>query len=679
MNPSSQRTASADLLKTVNPLRSSARGDGTACTGFGTRPARFRTGMGWFLLWVLGAWFAGAAAQPTPYSGTPHPVPGTIEAEEYDLGGEGVAFHGLGLIVTNAGVIIEFPPGRSGDSIPAVGTDVILRTGEWLNYSVMCEQDGYYTVLFRTSGPPYYEAGCFPASDRTCFYSGEISVHLEVDGQRASGAIRLQSQTAHSRVWMNSGPHQVRVVVDQVSDLFIRAGSPPGAWDKFSFGLNSIQLRPALVPLFPVPMAGGRPGFKDGPGAEALFGYMPTLVAEQPGGEVIVQDTANAALRMVSRDGRVRTLAGSPGNPVDDGVGVAAGFGQIQHTLLAPEGHLWVLEWYGMTSDRLRRVEPDGTVSTLYQGRVEVPVVDPFLGPTTQVVRLSRVVLTPAGKVRLVGAYTRYEVVDLIHGEPVFGDVTRSAFFELDGGVATLVDTLQVPLAPVEIQGWDDGYHREVGGFPYQGILYEQPTGFIERVTPDVPLVSVLRLGDGTFLCISLEAASQISRMVPVPASRLRVDWIGEGTIEGIPWKMVPPETDIRLEARPFTRFTQFLGWSDGSQENPRTLRISRDTSLTATFGLRIPEPHGLVGNRLQVGQDRSFQMSVVGNAVPYQYLVEISRDLVRWTPPPPGTKVPFKDGTYASGLLSARAPNTWLSIPYIGTQLYVRVKLLDQ
>jgi len=635
--------------------------------------------VGCFLLWVLGAWFAGATAQPTPYSGTPHRVPGTIEAEEYDLGGEGVAFHGLGRTVTNAGITVQFPSGRSGDSIPTWGTDVILRTGEWLNYSVMCAQDGYYTVLFQTSGPPYYESNCFPERDNLCFYFGEVTVHLEVDGQRASGAIRLQSQTAHSRVWMNSGPHQLRVVVDQVSDLFTRGWLIPGAWDKFSFRLNSIQLRPALAPLFPVPVAGGRAGFKDGPGEEALFGHMPTLVAEQPGGEVIVQDTANAALRIVSREGRVRTLAGSPGNPIGDGVGVAAGFGQIQHTLLAPEGHLWVLEWNGLTSDRLRRVEPDGTVSTLYQGRAEVPVFDMALGPTTQVVRLSRVLLTPAGKLRLVGAYTRYEVVDLVRGEPVYGNVTRSAFFELEGGVATLVDTLQIPLAPVEIQGWDDGYHREAGSLPYQGIVYEQPTGFVEPVTPDLPLVSVLRLGDGTFLCISREAASQVSRLAPLPASRLMVDRIGEGMIEGIPQKMVPPDTDFRLEARPFSRFTQFLGWSDGSQENPRTLRISRDTYLTATFGLRIPEPHGLQGNRLQFGQDRSFLISVVGNAVPYRYLVEVSRDLVRWTPPPLGTKVLFNDGTYGSGLLSARSPNTWLSIPYIGTQLYVRVKLLDQ
>lgn len=363
MNPRPQRTASADLPTTANCLRSSARSNGAACTGFGALPSRFLAGVGWFLFCVLGAWFAQAAAQPTPFSGTPHPVPGTIKAGEYDLGGEGIAFHGLGLIVTNAGVTVEFPSGRSGDSIPAWGTDVILRTGEWLNYSVKCAQDGYYTVLFRTSGPPYYEAGCFPASDRTCFYFGEVSVHLEVDGQRASGAIRLQSQTAHSRVWMNSGPHQLRVVVDQVSDLFTHGWLIPGAWDKFSFRLNSIQLRPALAPLFPVPLAGGPVGFKDGPGEEALFGYMPTLVAEQPGGEVIVQDTANAALRIVSRDGRVRTLAGSPGNPIGDGVGVAAGFGQIQHTLLAPEGHLWVIEWNGLTSDRLRRVEPDGTVS----------------------------------------------------------------------------------------------------------------------------------------------------------------------------------------------------------------------------------------------------------------------------------------------------------------------------
>lgn len=142
---------------------------------------------------------------------------------------------------------------------------------------------------------------------------------------------------------------------------------------------------------------------------------------------------------------------------------------------------------------------------------------------------------------------------------------------------------------------------------------------------------------------------------------------------------MVQPGEEILLEAQPATRFTQFLGWSDGSTENPRTLYLSHDAYLTGTFGQVLPEPIGLRGDRLKVGAEGSFQVGVVGSHEPYRYRVKVSRDFVRWNPPPTGTTVHFGDGSIMDGILSAKAPTTWLSVPYIGTPLYIRVELLDE
>ena len=46
--------------------------------------------------WIIVALLAlgkSALAASAPYGGSPWPVPGTIEAEDYDTGGEGVAYH----------------------------------------------------------------------------------------------------------------------------------------------------------------------------------------------------------------------------------------------------------------------------------------------------------------------------------------------------------------------------------------------------------------------------------------------------------------------------------------------------------------------------------------------------------------------------------------------------------
>lgn len=113
------------------------------------------------------------------------------------------------------------------------------------------------------------------------------------------------------------------------------------------------------------------------------------------------------------------------------------------HTVLAPEGHLLPVENDGIRSDRGRRADPDGTVTTLYRGRSEVTVSNAFEGTTNVVVPLSRVILLSSGKFRVAGQYARDELALVFHGRPDGGSleyptVTRSDSLDLEGGVATL-------------------------------------------------------------------------------------------------------------------------------------------------------------------------------------------------------------------------------------------------
>jgi hypothetical protein len=90
----------------------------------------------------------------TPYGGTAWAIPGTIQAENYDDGGEGVAYHDNDVINsggqqrTTQGVDVE----NTGD---VTGTHNVGWTGagEWLKYTVNVSTTGTYTLLARVASP----------------------------------------------------------------------------------------------------------------------------------------------------------------------------------------------------------------------------------------------------------------------------------------------------------------------------------------------------------------------------------------------------------------------------------------------------------------------------------------------------------------------------------------------
>jgi endonuclease/exonuclease/phosphatase family metal-dependent hydrolase len=92
---------------------------------------------------------SGLDAASTPYLGTPIAVPGYINAEFFDNGGEGVAYHdsgpnNVGGQVRSGGVDIE----TSSEGGYDIGW---ISAGEWLNYTVGVVSSGNYTMSFRVS------------------------------------------------------------------------------------------------------------------------------------------------------------------------------------------------------------------------------------------------------------------------------------------------------------------------------------------------------------------------------------------------------------------------------------------------------------------------------------------------------------------------------------------------
>jgi sugar lactone lactonase YvrE len=108
--------------------------------------------------------------------------------------------------------------------------------------------------------------------------------------------------------------------------------------------------------------AAATPGSADGPGPAARF-YNPGGVAVDASGNVYVADTYNDTIRRISASGQVTTLAGQAGSPgYQDGAGNAARFNSPNDLRVDAAGNVIVAD---TANHVIRRVAPDGTVSTV--------------------------------------------------------------------------------------------------------------------------------------------------------------------------------------------------------------------------------------------------------------------------------------------------------------------------
>jgi hypothetical protein len=94
-----------------------------------------------------------ATASPAiemPYSGKPALIPGTIQVEDYDKGGEGLGYHDSDDI--NSGGAYRLHEGVDIETNSTGGYDIgWTAAGEWLKYTVDVATAGTYTAAFRVS------------------------------------------------------------------------------------------------------------------------------------------------------------------------------------------------------------------------------------------------------------------------------------------------------------------------------------------------------------------------------------------------------------------------------------------------------------------------------------------------------------------------------------------------
>jgi len=95
----------------------------------------------------------GGSTTEGPFGGTPAAIPGTIQAENYDLGGQGTGYsvnsiNGTGNSYRPDGVDLESTSDTGG------GLDLgWTGGGQWFRYTVKVASAGVYTVSFRVAAP----------------------------------------------------------------------------------------------------------------------------------------------------------------------------------------------------------------------------------------------------------------------------------------------------------------------------------------------------------------------------------------------------------------------------------------------------------------------------------------------------------------------------------------------
>jgi len=99
---------------------------------------------------VASATFTRTDSGRAPWGGAPARMPGKIEAEDFDLGGQGVAYHDT--TTANQGGHCRPDEGVDIESIPGGGFMLgFVKAGEWVEYTVRVARAGPYTLDLRVA------------------------------------------------------------------------------------------------------------------------------------------------------------------------------------------------------------------------------------------------------------------------------------------------------------------------------------------------------------------------------------------------------------------------------------------------------------------------------------------------------------------------------------------------
>jgi hypothetical protein len=172
------------------------------------------------------SWQNGTSPTEGPYGGTPAAVPGTVEAANYDTGGQGVAYNvtsvnGTDTSYRSDAVDLEVTSDTGG------GDDLgWTATGQWFRYTVDVATAGTYTVSLRLASPSGVTDGLHIANSGGTNLSGDINVPDTggwQDWATTTATVTLPAGTQTLTVDQDNGGYNIHYLA------FAAAGSPSTA------------------------------------------------------------------------------------------------------------------------------------------------------------------------------------------------------------------------------------------------------------------------------------------------------------------------------------------------------------------------------------------------------------------------------------------------------------------
>lgn len=164
----------------------------------------------------------------TPYGGAARAIPGTIQVEDFDDGGEGTGYHDADAVnnggqYRTTGVDIETASDAGGGH--NVGW---LAEGEWLQYTVTVATSGLYDVTFRV-------ASAAVDGGRMHLQSGATSLTGTIVAP-GTGGWQSWTSTMPAQVSLSAGTQSIRLVFDRgafnvnsMTFTLTHPGAPGGA------------------------------------------------------------------------------------------------------------------------------------------------------------------------------------------------------------------------------------------------------------------------------------------------------------------------------------------------------------------------------------------------------------------------------------------------------------------
>ncbi len=160
------------------------------------------------LIFAAGAPLAAHAYSGTPYTGSPIALPGSFNADNFDKGGQGVAYNDLsagnlgGQYRNSEDVDIYVSSDAAGGAYQVAN----FQTGEWMAYTVNVATAGKYDLSIHASNN----------------YGASDAFHIEIDGVNVTGSVPVPvtgswstyQWVAKQGIALTAGQHVLKLVAD---------------------------------------------------------------------------------------------------------------------------------------------------------------------------------------------------------------------------------------------------------------------------------------------------------------------------------------------------------------------------------------------------------------------------------------------------------------------------------